>query len=349
MAAGLTDIFQEGSFRSMFIEPTKFGEHLRSIALLILKAMDSAKKGIHSFQLLDSESFVPALAFESVTDAVGRVEKVMRLIGSLLFKPKQFEQISQLVNCKPLDASEDALWLAGFSGKQSFEKGLQEIMGKNAQWSKLVDEVVKTASSALKLKPHRDRALETLLKIKSGEIDLSAERLEEFNKLFPDLLNGMRACELDDLVQLMMEQVTALAEALLGGKVDVAEGSKRVHSLIKAFKVFSHEPGAVLMGKKLVAWMTEHEKEIVLNDLLAMSQDFEEDGATSLEDVQKLMARLNKVTIPKDREDLRLSARKLLNAAFRALIAEVGQGSLQGIPGFQLHQLLPSEDHETTL
>eukprot|EP00435_Cladocopium_sp_Y103_P052701 s399_g16.t1 len=329
VAAGLTDIFQEGSFRSMFIEPNKFGEHLRSIALLFLKAMDSAKKGIHSFQLQDSENFVPTSAFESVTDGLDRVEKVMRFIGSLLFKPKQFDQIAKLVRSTPLDASQDCLWLVGFSGKQQLEKGLQEIIAKSSQWSKLVDEVVKTASSSLKLKPQRDRAMETLLRIQSGQIDLSSERLEELNKLFPELMNGMRACDLEDINHLMMEQVTTLADALLEGKVEVAEGSKRVHALIKAFKVFSHEPGAVLMGKKLVAWMTEHEQEIVLNDLAVMAKDFEEDGATSLEDVQKLMARLNKVTIPKDRDDLRLSARKLLNASFRALIAEVGQGSFQ--------------------
>ena len=301
-------------------------EHLKALSFLILKAMDPARKSLASVQSQDPDSFVEANAFERVTQSLNRVERIARFMGSLLFKPHQLIQLDEHMSSgAPLDASEDSVWLVGYTGKQNLEKGLHEIVGKTPFWSKLVDEVVRTASSTLRLRPHRDRAAETLAKIEAGDMEMNSVRLESLAAVFGELHSGMRACEVEDVNNKMLEQMHKIAKSLIKGEVDVGQGSKLVHALMKAFKVFSAWPGSTDKIKDLSTWMTANEKEMTLEDLMSLSEKSEVAGVANLDDVQAIMGKLNKVTLPQERPELILAAKRLLNTSLRAVIAEAGE------------------------
>ncbi len=299
------------------MNPTKYSDHLRTLATLVLRRFSSAEAALHSLQADDADSFVDAKAFVAVTEALNRVQKVMRFIASLLLTPSASQEFK-------LDPGEDTVFLVTFSGKELLERGLAEIVAKNLGWTKLVEEVARTAASSLRLRPQRDRALESLKNIKSGEAVMSQDKLDEFNQLLPELRSGMRACEVEEVEALLFEQVQHNISMLLKNEIDIRKGSSLVHSLCKSCKVFSAKPGMNTQEKDVIAWMTSNQQDIALHDLLEKSQQFESSGVADLEAVQSLMVHLNKVVIPESSPDFLRAARVLLNTSFRALIKEAG-------------------------
>ena len=111
---------------------------------------------------------------------------------------------------------------------------------------------------------------------------------------------------------------------MIKGEVDVRQRSKLVHALMKAFRVFSAWPGSTDKIKDLSTWMTANEKEMTLEDLMSLSEKSEVAGVANLDDVQAIMGKLNKVTLPQERPELILAAKRLLNTSLRAVIAEAG-------------------------
>ena len=317
VACGIVGIFQDSSFRIMFVNPDKYSDHLRTLATVVLRRFSSAEAALHSLQAEDADSFVDSKAFVAVTDALVRVQKIMRFIACLLLTPSDCQEFK-------LDPGEDTVFLVTFSGKELLERGIAEIVGKNAGWSKLVEEVARTAASSLRLRPQRDRALESLKNIKSGEAEMTQDKLDEFNILLPELRSGMRACEVDEVEALLFEQVQHQVSMLLKNEIDIRKGSNLVNALCKSCKVFSAKPGMNTQEKELIAWMTSNKQDIALNALLEKSDEFEKSGVADLEAVQSLMANLNKVVIAENRPDLLRAAKVLLNTSFRALITEAG-------------------------
>ena len=321
-ANGLIDIFQDSSFRAMFIYPLKFKKHLKTVALLCLKGIHSARKALDSFQARDPNSFVAVAGFQAATQSLDRVEKVARFMGSLLFRPDQFDSISETTSATPLNPADDSVAIVGYTGKEALEKGLKELVAKTVEWSTTVNEVVKTSASSLKLRPQKERAMETLLKIKADPTLWSPERLEELCALFPEMLSGMRAIETEDVTNLMIEQVHLLADSLLADQLDVVKGSRLAQTLLRAFQVFSARAGSTEKAREVTKWMQAHEGDLVLSDLMQVADKVTSEGVSDLVEVQALMVRLSKVVVPSDRRDLTEATRKMPNTSFRALIAE---------------------------
>ena len=277
---------------------------------------------MEAFQERDPDNFVDVKGFEAMSEALNRIEKVARFLGSLLFMPAQFAHVAEVVSGAPLNPADDSVAIVGYSGRFALEKGLKELVAKNVEWSATVNEVVKTADSSTKLRPQRDRALESLQNIKAGKVEWSPERLDDLCKLFPELLCGMRAVEIEDVTHLMVEQVHCLASSLLEGKMEVVQGSRLVQGLLTAFKLFSDRAGSTEKASQVMSWMAANESALVLSDLLQLAGKVTADGVSDLDEVQALMARLGKRAVPNDRADLIEAARKILNTSFRALVAE---------------------------
>ena len=299
----------------MFVNPSGFACHLKALAIVILKRLPSSRNAVAAFQEEDPDNFIDRKYFASINEALTRLEKIMRFIGSTLCKPTEAHGLD-------LNPADDSVWMATYSGKLQLEKGLSEIVQKSPHWSKSVDEIARTAASSMRLRPERDRVLESLQNIGNGTLQITSEKLEEFNKIFPDFHTGMRACDIEDINMLMITEITKLVNGLLRDEMEIAQGSKLVHALLKSLKVFSMWPGMTEKSKEVEAWMTKHQQDIALVSLLEASKQFESSGVADLTTVQEVMSRLQKVVISQDQPEYIRAARTLLNTAFRGVIKE---------------------------
>ena len=198
VAVNTIDLLQDSSFRVMFTEPAKYSHHLKALSCGFLQSLISSRKAVTSLQAQDTESQVQGVWFERLSTALERSEKVMKFIGSLLMSSLERQTFCEQSGLS-FSPSEDVLWLAAYNGKQPLEKGLLEIATASQIWKRNMDELVKTADSSLRLQPEMERTLTTLKAIASGEMQLSLQKLKDLNEKFPQLLSGLRACDMENL------------------------------------------------------------------------------------------------------------------------------------------------------
>ena len=294
--------------------------HLKILAWQFLKNLGPCKAALESLQADDSDGFVCAEHFADLIKVLDRIAAIMKFMAVSLFTTHDMSDFNDEVGLT-LKPSEDAVWLAGYTGKSPLERGLSDIVKTSGAWTSITDELVKTAGSSTKLRPEMDRAVETLQNIKDGKLELTQARLDDLNHLFPQLQSGMRRCDLEEAKQLMVSALTANADSCMepedGGDGKVS--SKFVSALLKGLKIFSNVPGLTTKAEALEKWMTAHVKEMALNDLVDLAAPGFLDH---LEPVQALVTKLAKVTIPDDRPECGLAACRLLNFALNHLIAE---------------------------
>ena len=289
------------------------------MAQSFLGSLDSAEKALSNLQQQDSESLVQPACFKGLSDALKRVENIMKFIASSLMTTQDKEAFLQETGIGL--SIQDTLSLIGYTGKQQLEKGLAEIVQSNPFWKRVVDEIVKTADSSLRLQPELERTTSTLKSLSNGEIDLTLQRLQDLTSVFGQLLKGMRMCDVDAINKLFLEQ-------LLRATLDLVDGTNThgttlfVEALVKALKLCAWAPGVSTKIEELQKWMTQNVKDMALNDLVLLAKSSDE-VRLALDTIQDVFGKLGKVTLLPG-SDHQVACQKLLNVALRALINEAG-------------------------
>ena len=303
----------------MFSNPGKFTKHLCLMAQTFLGNLDSTEKALSNLQQQDSESLVQPGYFKGLLEKLRRVQIIMKFIASSLMTTPEKEEFLQETGIGL--GIQDTLSLIGYSGKELLEKGMAEIVQSNPFWKRVVDEIVKTADSSLRLQPELERTTSTLKSLSNGDIDLTLQRLQDLTSQFAQLLKGMRMCDIDAVNKLFLEQLLRTTLDLMDG-TNTCGTTVFVEELIKALKLCAWVPGVSSKIEELQKWMTKNVKEMASNDLVLLAKSSDE-TRLALETIQNVFSKLGKVTLLPG-SDHQVACQKLLNAALRALINEAG-------------------------
>ena len=287
----------------------------------ILLSLGPSRKALAALRAEDPDCCVDEKSFENVMSSMERIEKLMKFTASLLLTSQ--ERIVLANDCGlTLSPSEDAVYLVGYAGKKSLEKGLAEITQSNTTWKVLIEDVVRTANTSLKLKPEMDRIIDTLDGIESSGT-LPTSRLQELNEVMPKLQSGMRRCDVQPVEDKMVKVLIHQADVLMAGK-HPEPSTGFVEALSCGLKTLSRIPGTTTKLDAVQAWMTQNSKDMSINDFAQLANEVRSTGVVSLEKVQAVMSKMAKVRFAEDRKDLFSAAKVMLNASFQALITEAG-------------------------
>ena len=299
----------------------KFKVHLKWIALIILEGIQHSRAWIDSVKEQDTDNLVEEECFNEMNDSLGRLKKIMRFVGCLLSDEASAETKDLDLDLE-FDPSTDIMWLVSYRGK-GLEKNLSEIV-HGQEWTAICDDVVRTADSAVRLKPQCARAMETLEALPEGRLFLiTLERFQELIELTPQLLQGMRRSQADVFCSAFRQALVLSAEDLASGKQQAsAVGTKRVEHLLGGLKVVSHIPGTDSVAEKLRTWMTQNAMAMAWSHFHELAQEFDESGVADVQKVLEAMGKLQKQAIPEGEDHLVTDARKLLIATFRGFTME---------------------------
>ena len=292
----------------MFTKVEQYTNHLRILAKALSNDETSCFEALDALRGKDSEGFVSEEAYEAVTASCGRVQKICRFILGML-------DINSTVS------TQDVLWLVSYTGQgQALEKNLSELVRQH--WNVMADEYVRTAATSVKLRPERDRTLQTLQGLENGSIQLTTERLEQLTDAIKAITSGMRKLEVRDLNTLLRKVLTSEADAILANshlESDLRLRTRWVSALICALKQVELADHAA----RVTQWMTENQQAMSLADLVDLSHLGEKDGGlVSSDAIQPLLNRLSKVVIPEDKHEVLVAAQKLVVQFLRGVIKE---------------------------
>ena len=284
-----------------------------------MRAIPSVHICVEQLKAKDGEGNVPADAFSSLTDAAERVTKIMRFVGCLLNMKIEDSHVDPW-------APADVLWLVGYRGKQYPEKSLQDGIQNSTRLQTLCDEVVRTASTAVKLQPEKDRVMDTLQKIFSGELDPSAERLEGIVSVLPDLRKGIRQNEMQGINSTALEVFTSQGREILEGKAGARVTTRWVGALVKGLSILHDMPGTTDLHDELMTWMSQHRCDTAFSDLVDLAKGWNDTGLADIGSVQEIMGQLQRTKIDKANLEHLWSVVVMLVTTLRTHNAEAGCG-----------------------
>lgn len=315
----------------MFAQFEKFEFHLKEIAVALLGGIRTAETTLDHFVEKDSEGVCSSESFQEVRDTLKRVTRLMRFLACLFITTETDRQQLEHLELSELNPAEDVVWLVGFSAsnaepkKQSaLERSFSEIISKSPEWTQLCDETMRTAVTAVKLNPERNRAVDTAKRLLGGELELTTERLEELNSVVSQVIEGMRRPDSKELCILIAKLLGHQTNLLLQGKVQIDKVTSRwVMALFNGLKNLKTVAGASDMAASLQKWMTDNSKATALTDLCEMAKTYSATtGVADLAAVQAVLARVQGVQLPEERQDIMEAAASLVALSLRALVLE---------------------------
>ena len=300
----------------MFTQIQDYPDHLKALATTFLNGLDQCEPTLDTLKEKNSHDLVSDEAFGELESALARVRKLMRFVGSVCC----IDEIDGTSDFK-FNPKEDMMWLVSYKGKEDLESGLAEIVLSNTAWQEITDEVVRTATTSMALRPERDRALETLNGMGDSKLfSVSAERLSELIQLTPRLKSGMRQAEVSTFMTKFLSAINESVEDLLSGEKSVkAIGSKFVHLLMSAANCFTHVPGTTTTIDKLRVWMTKHNQDIAWSDLAELAKRGSIGGGITTQEVADVLSKLQKQKPP---PELLFDVKTLLAVSFHTFVKE---------------------------
>ena len=315
----------------MFAQFEKYEFHLKEIAIAFLGGMNSAESALDHFVDKDSQGVCSSDSFQGARDILKRVTRLMRFLACLFITTDTDRQRLEHLGLDELNPAEDVVWLVGFfvsnaePKKQSaLERSFSEIISKSPEWTQLCDETMRTAVSAVKLRPERNRAVDTMKKLLSDELELTTERLEEINSVASKVIEGMRRPDSKELCILVAKLLGQQTNLLLQGKVNGDKVTSRwVMALLNGLKSLKSVAGASDMANALQKWMTNNSKTTALSDLCEMANTYSATtGVADLAAVQAVLTRVQGVQIPEGRHDIVDASASLVALSLRGLVLE---------------------------
>ena len=323
MSENIIDLFNTAQFRCLLLNVQNHQLKLKSIALAFLHGMDASRNAVKGWFKDEASHVVDNEVESKIVKSLDRVEKLMRFFACIFCL--NVDVAGKQMNFK-FNPSSDMMWLLSFTGSQALEKNISEILQTGA-WPKLVDEVVRTATTSVSLRPVRDRAVETLQWLGDGTVfSIAPERLGELVELVKKLNDGMRRSEAEKFMSLFQDVLMRSSEQLQSGKIAVCTaGSKAIQMLAMGLKALAFMPGTTDEANKLESWMTKNTQAMAWSDFQDLAEDSHGKGVVpDLQVLSAVMVKLHKIAVPDDSEAVVACAKSLVVTAFRAVIAEAG-------------------------
>ena len=285
----------------------------------MLRNIPRAVKAVATLQGRDTENLVPAESFAELNDCLQRLSQVMRFVASLMgLYPKELTQAL---------GPQDVVHIASYSGKDFPEKSLQDLVTTNPHLQSLCQEVMRTATSSVKLLPERDRLSESLQGMIAGTVDITADRLSTLLEQLPSLRKGLRRIDMKEIDNAAIQLFISQAEGMMDDDQELGSlrSSRFAACLVQGLGIYSDHPGTSDIRDRLQLWLTKNQKRLHLTDLVDLASVCKQSGVAKLEDVQELMAKLQKVKVQDcegDVDSFRMSSQTLLVASLRGYIVE---------------------------
>ena len=307
-------------FLDMFIQVHSHEVHLKVIASTFLKNIPDAMKAVELLKKRDQQSLVGQSAFDSLADALARLQKIFRFIACVLAMYPPDLNLS----------ATDVAWLATYQGKDVLERQLQNAIEESDFWQRECDDIVRHASTTPQLRPELERLCATLtawdehLHLAGGGI--SGERLGGLEAAVDSLMKvrkGLRRADVKEVDDLALGLFVKLSKAVMAGEVEPR--TRLVKCLMEGLSVLGEMGGTESLRDSLRSWSSKNSSAIVLLDLVDMAENAEKrlGGVVDMGDVQALMARL-KPSMTLSSDEQRWAAAYLLVAGFRAVLTEAG-------------------------
>ena len=293
-----------------------------TLAILIeefLRAIPAAAECINvQLKPKDSENLVKPEAFEALESALDRVKKIMRFMGCLL-------NLSLEEGTPDPFTPQDVLWLVGYKGKIYPEKSLNEAIQANVRLQQLCDEVVRTATSSVKLQPEKERLQESMDGMFTGHLPVTTERLQAIVTTLPGLRKGLRQSDMEKINHTATLVLSRVTEDVLHGNMEARSVTTRfVTFLLEAIALYHDRPGMTDLHDKLHQWVSAHRMDTAMSDLADLAKQWSETGLSDLEEAQQIMSKLQRTKIDKDNWEQRWAAMAMLVTSLRSYNAEVG-------------------------
>lgn len=313
----MVDLFGEPVFTKMILKLKAYTPQLIALVVAMLKSTEPAELALQHFRARDPESQIGEEAFDQFGFKLDRVKKILRFFGCLL------NVQGQGFDSEPFSTS-DVVYLMGYKGKDSTEKILLEAVNLTPAAVALCDEVVRTATSSVRLRPEKDRLQQSLKALTiASESVVRVDKLADMNEMLPRLHKGIRQCDMEPLNEVVIDLLMKLTNSLLEG--DPTKVSSRYAGEIQKGLIFFQTtgvPGMADLNERLQLWMTTHQRDTALMDLLDLAQQCDDVDRADLAAVEKLMSRLQKTKIEADRLDLQWAALRVLVSTLRTMIWE---------------------------
>lgn len=140
---------------------------------------------------------------------------------------------------------QDVVHIASYSGKDFPEKSLQDLVNTNNFLQSLCQEVMRTATTSIKLTLERDRVLESLQGMLAKTIDITADRLSGVLEQLPVLRKGLRRIDMKDVHKAAVELFIRESEGIMDQGAESVTSSRFAVCLVQGLGVYSHYIGLI--------------------------------------------------------------------------------------------------------
>lgn len=251
---------------------------------------------------------------------VTAMEKICRLFRALAF----------LLGSSEVEASAmDVLYFANYKGKDLFDKAIRDALmapppasdGNAANpwtWTKLVDEVIKTAGSAAALQPLYDATMDDLKKIKGKNADDLAWTCDGLRTLVANakkIQAGVRKSQTDQMEKAMLAPLLAWSDGIVKKEVS-AETFACAEAGLEALNLLKARPGAMDRLEALKAWLAASASTVARLSLAALAKETNESRTFNLTQLNNILAKVEIGSCEDMTQTLLNFAADILNVTF---------------------------------
>ena len=254
---------------------------------------------------------------------VTAMEKICRLFRSLAF----------LLGSSEVEGSaKDVMYFANYRGKDLFDKAIRDALmapppasdGNAAApanpwtWTKLVDEVIKTAGSAAALQPLYDATMDELKKIKGKNADELAWTSDGLRTLVANakkIQAGVRKSQTEQMEKAMLAPLLAWSGEIVKKEVS-AETFACAEAGLEALTLLKARPGAMDRLEALKAWLAASASTVARLSLAALAKETNESRTFNLTQLNNILAKVEIGSCEDMTQTLLNFAADILNVTF---------------------------------
>lgn len=168
----------------------------------------------------------------------------------------------------------------------------------------MTDEILRTATSSVRLRPILDRIVAslgqaTLKTVEPGQLPFSAERLMEISAEYRQCEQGMRRHEMMNPESLFITFLRERAESFMNVGDDAIESlkPKDVKAVLECLTIFKSKVPEHELAGELQKWMTKHSSKMALSELLDFARVSDKDGVCDMSELVNVMERCKKLKV----------------------------------------------------